>query len=176
MVSYEDNLPLKWAPASGSEPAADCGRNRANLLVLESVAAIEEKPSEHAFEDCPEIQQELRRLDVKLHVLMEMVARLLREEESLGPSRPVRIALKTLEFRAADGEAAAGQSGTVSLQLHSGVPTPLVMNGQVVEELERDGERWVRFEPDRLSEPLRDALSRHVFRHHRRQVAASRRE
>lgn len=176
MVSYEDNLPLKWESAVGDEPAAHSGRNRANLLVLESVAAVEEKPSEHVSEDCPEIQQELRRLDVKLHVLMEMVARLLREEESLGPSRPVRIALKSLEFCAAADEAAPGQAGTVSIQLHSGVPTPLVMSGRVVEQLEREGERWVRFEPDELPEQLRDALSRHVFRHHRRQVAARRRE
>lgn len=176
MVSYEDRLPLKWEPTAPGESCKEAERDHANLYVLESAAAVEEKPSERLSEDYPEIQQELRRLDAKLHVLMGMVARLLQEEAVSESARPVRISLKAVEFRADVDEVAVADSGAIRLQIHTAVPAPLVMNGRITDEFERDDGRWVRFEPGGLSHSLRNALSRHVFRHHRRQVAASRRE
>lgn len=176
MVSYEDRLPLKWEPSGPEGLREEPGRNRANLFVLETAAAVEDKPAERLSEEHPEIQQELRRLDAKLHVLMEMVARLLKEDAASGTPRPIRIALKTLEFRADADEVGVGEKGAVRLQIQPAVPAPLVIAGTITDEFEHDGKRWVRFEPEHLPDTLRDALSRHVFRHHRRQVAASRRD
>lgn len=175
MVSYEDRLPLKWEPGDASEARDDSERDRANVHVLESAAAVEEKPSERLSEEYPEIHQELRRLDAKLHVLMSMVARLLRDEADDAACRPVRIALKSLEFRAETGEAPVGEAGTLRLQIHPAVPAQLVMSGRITGETRHEDGRWVSFEPGHLSRSLRNALSRHVFRHHRRQVAAGRR-
>lgn len=175
MVSYEDSLPLEWLPSQGPTDPSSPETERDNLFVLEAAAAVEESPGERLSEEHYELHQELRRLDAKIQVLMNMTARLLRRDEPAIPARPVRVALKAIEFRAEPGEADDGQTGTLRLQIHPAVPTPLSLQGRLVDAFESDDGRWVRFEADRLSESLRDALSRHVFRHHRRQVAASRR-
>jgi len=175
MVSYEDCLPLKWQPGTAEDLHSASERDRSNQFVLESAAAVEDRLADSHPEEYSEIHQELRRLDAKMHVLMEMVARLLRDDGSFAGRRPVRIALKSIKFRADTPEAPVGQAGVLQLQIHPAVPAPLVIAGAITDQFEDEGARWVCFEPDHLSEPLRDALSRHVFRHHRRQVAARRR-
>jgi hypothetical protein len=172
MVVYEDTLPLSWLPGRASAAESEA----ANLIVLESVAAVEEGPAERLSEEHPEIQHELRRLDARLQLLIDMVARLLHDEEALESACRVRIGLKRIEFPATAGELPVGEEGVLTLQIHPAVPARLALHGHICADCEQDQQRWVSFEPDQMSESLRDALSRHVFRHHRRQVAATKRQ
>ena len=67
-----------------------------------------------------------------------------------------------------------GDSGVLSLYLHPAIPMPLLLPGHMVDSIEDDAGQWLRFEPAALSEAESDALARHVFRHHRRGIAAAR--
>lgn len=176
MVHYEDRLPLIWVAKLPDEESGRHHLETTNLYVLDGVAAVEEMSAERFKEEQPELHQELSRLDAKLHLVLDMVARLLHREQQLPEARPVRVSAHCLEFPAEDDETEPDQRGTLRLHLHPAIPAPLALPGTIVEVRERDDQRWVRFEPDKLSQTLKDALSRHVFRHHRRMVAAARRD
>jgi len=86
-----------------------------------------------------------------------------------------RVEVRQMKMAQVAGAALAGAVTVVALYEGS----VLIANdhGELsLEPGEVPEERWVRFRPEPMPEPLRDALSRHVFRHHRRQVAASRLE
>ncbi|QOC21211.1 PilZ domain-containing protein [Wenzhouxiangella sp. AB-CW3] len=175
MVHYEDRLPLSWIM---ERPDSDLDRHHlesTNLSILNGVAAVEELPIERLKEEQPELHQELARLDAKLHLVLDMVARLLEREEARPESRLVRLSVDAMDFADPEHEFEVGQRGTLRLHLHPAIPAPLALPGAIEEDCEHDGKRWLRFKPDTMPQPLRDALSRHIFRHHRRMVAAARR-
>lgn len=172
MLCYQDELPLRWI--AGEVSLGDRERRNSNSYVLEVVAAVEEHPLERGTDEQQDLFQELARLDAKLQLLMEMVARLLQERDDVPGKRVVRIGVERVDIAPGDSSMAAGTEGLLRLYLHPAIPTPLLLPGRLLGEVEEDGGRWLRFEPFPLSEGESEALSRHVFRHHRRSIAASR--
>lgn len=173
MLSYPDRLPLEWVPGAGQE-VDDKQRVTTNLYVLEAVSAIEEHSLDRISEDQPELHQELHRLDAKLHLLLDMVARLLRSHDRLPQSRAVRVAVEQIEIEAGSADMDVGVEGVLHLHLHSAIPAALLLPGQITGSVRDDEGEWLQFRLGDLSDPEREALSRHVFRHHRRSIAAAR--
>ena len=69
---------------------------------------------------------------------------------------------------------AVGDDGVLYLHLHPAIPVPLLLPGRIVDDIRDDEGRWLHFRPGVLSEAETEALARHVFRHHRRSIAAER--
>ena len=174
MISYTDHLPLEWASGEALGPLADKQQIATNLYVLAAVAAVEDNAPGRLQEEQPELQQELQRLDAKLQLLMDMVARLLRREESFPQRHPVRLAVDLIEVAGDLPGMSMGAEGTLSLYLHPAIPAPLQLFGRVMDEARDDEGHWLHFRAGLLSDPEKEALSRHVFRHHRRGIAAAR--
>mgnify|MGYP006286137745 CR=1 FL=1 len=175
MVTYDDSLPVVWTPGELPEHER-LSVATTNEYVLEAVAAIEEHANEPLSEDQPELHQELKRMDAKIHLVLDMLARMMQDREGWPRPRRVRIGLERIEFRAGDDDLAPGQVGSLSLYLHSAIPEPLRLTGTVAEPFDDDdGRTWRALDLDPMERELRDRLSRHIFRHHRRSVAAARR-
>lgn len=179
MVSYRDYLPLEWFAGDLSQ-IDDRERLTTNLYVLEAVAAVEDKAPDHLHEEQPELHLELQRLDAKLQLLMDMVARLLRRDERFPGRCALRLAVELIEIGCGKSDApplpdmVVASDGVLHLHLHPAIPAPLLLPGRIIDETRDDEGRWLRFRPLALSTPESEALSRHVFRHHRRDVAAAR--
>lgn len=173
MLNYSDYLPLEWTPGDRAV-ADDKQRVATNLYVLEAVAAVEDNVPGRLHEEQPELQLELQRLDAKLQLLMDMVARLLRRDESFPQRHAVRIAVDLIEVAGDLPGMSIGAEGLLSLHLHPAIPAALQLSGRVVDDTRDDEGHWLHFQAGSLSDPEKEALSRHVFRHHRRGIAAAR--
>ncbi|MEQ9394063.1 PilZ domain-containing protein [Haliea sp.] len=173
MLNYPDRLPLEWVP--GATPEVDeKQRITTNLYLLEAVSAIEEHSLDRISEEQPELHQELHRLDAKLHLLLDMVARLLRSHDRLPRSRAVRVAVELIEIEAGGADMVVGAEGVLHLHLHPAIPAALLLPGRITGTARDEDGEWLQFQPGELSDPELEALSRHVFRHHRRNIAAAR--
>ena len=159
-------LPLQWRPGAvfGSFEAA------AALRVFATVAALEERAPVVGEE--AGIEVEIARLHQKMQLLMEMVGSLMRAQQALPTARPVRLVAGGLRW--SDGARPVGERGVVELWLHPCCPEPLRLPVQLL-MIQPEGE-GVRidavFEP--LPETLADALEKHVFLRHRRELAEAR--
>ncbi|TCV94149.1 atypical PilZ domain-containing cyclic di-GMP receptor [Luteibacter rhizovicinus] len=168
-VTYDGRFHATCEFAPLPDSAALALLNDRNVSVLTAVAALVEKRAETP-EDDTTVTNELSRLDAKLNVLMEIVNRLLLPQADLPP----RIALRFNASGAVlpwDGLPAVGQP--VLLRIHFDVcrALPLELPGQRLAG-PSDGRGFIGFQG--LSEHVRDAIERLVFRHHRRQVAEAR--
>ena len=174
MISYEDSLPIAWVSGPTSEHDS-LALDTTNEYVLEAVAAVEEHAQDHLSEDYPELHQELKRLDAKVHLVMDMLSRLLQASAAAPRARRVRIGADRVEFRTADEGTELKGEGTLELYLHASIPEPLRLPGTIERSFRDEDDRlWYVVAVAPLERGLRDLLSRHVFRHHRRSVAAAR--
>lgn len=175
MVSYEDLLRLCWTPG-GMGDYERLSLETSGRYVLEAVAAIEEHRQDRLAEEQPELHQELSRIDAKLQLVLELVAKLRAEhrEREMLPRARVVLSADRIRFEVVDQEVSEGEKGVLRIYLHPSVPEPLAVPGRISAiEHGQDGS-MVSLAPIRERWAFRDSLSRHVFRHHRRQVAASR--
>ena len=176
MVRYEDRLNLIWCP--GEVPEGERVRlETSGEYVLEAVASIEEHRPSHLAEEQPELHQELARLDSKLQLVLELVAQLRKppDDANTKPRRNVIFSADQVEFESADDEEAPRDAeGILKVFLHPAIPEPLALPGRISDVSRRDETVFATLKPCEGRWLFREPLSRHVFRHHRRQVAASR--
>ena len=176
MVRYEDRLYLMWCP--GEVPEGERVRlETSGEYVLEAVASIEEHRPSQLAEEQPELHQELARLDSKLQLVLELVAQMRggdMKAETMSRGFLV-FAADRIEFETLGESVEAGQEGVLKVVLHPSIPEPLGVPGRVTDVGEQAGRQMAVLEPVERHWSYREALSRHVFRHHRRQVAAARR-
>ncbi len=161
---YEDRCALRLQ--DGDAMVSD----QANIGVLTAVSALEmhfTPTGEESDTRGPELQQ----LDNKLNVLIQMFAGFWRAQCALPAPVAVTVSLDGLRFDADALPEPAGPTRSVALYLNDVLPQPLVLP---VEQLSPavDGRRELRFAA--LSEELTEALSRHIFRRHRRALAQNR--
>ena len=154
------------APDSGTvERALDQSET-----ILRSLALIEDSPHEDRDEHGPK-DVTLHRVEAKLNLVLETLASILRRDRSDLPMQRIRWSRHGVEM--AHGESKPPAKGFLLIQ-------PLVWLPQRLElpvvslahkALESGGCRaWLRFEP--LTPNLKQALERHLFRLHRRDLAA----
>lgn len=172
MLNYTDRLPLDWSPGAAAS-SGETQRAATNLYVLEAVAAIEEQSRDRLADDQAELHQELHRLDAKIQLLLDMVARLLRSHDRLPREHLLHIAVDAIDV-CTEADIAVGDEGTLHLHLHPAIPAALMLRGRITAESEDSDGRWLRFELTPLAGLEAEAMSRHVFRHHRRSIAAAR--
>lgn len=175
MVNYQDLLHIIWIPGA----LGDDERLRfetSSQYVLEAVAAIEEHNPDRLAEEQPELHQELSRIDAKLQLILELVAQLRKapDDAESQPRRNVIFSADRVEFEVSGEKTPPHGEGLLKVFLHPAIPEPLVLPGQIEEVSSRDEMSFATLTPCERHWRFREALSRHVFRHHRRQVAAAR--
>jgi Atypical PilZ domain, cyclic di-GMP receptor len=176
-LGYADTLPLRLERLERPpEGAALAGINHENYQVLVADASLDEQrplgvekkgDEEHA------LAEDLQRVEFKVNVLIQLVARLLKSAGDLPPVRSCRLHAAGLEWLL-DAEEVLPGHGLVSLHVSRHFPQPLLLPGRVIGEHADAEGTWLGFEFEGLSPSVVELLERLVFRHHRRSVAGSR--
>lgn len=172
---YEDQLPLHWRPIALPLDAAHWLHvHEANEDVLRSLSTLEEHPQDIA-EEHPAVAHELRRLDFKLNLLLDMIGLLVERGLDLPQRVSLRLAARALEW-STQQPPALGSLVQLELYLSSKLPRPLVLLGRIQGcSPVADGQSRVLAAFEDLSNLESDWLEKIIFVHHRRQVAHARR-
>ncbi|TAL72565.1 MAG: PilZ domain-containing protein [Rhodanobacter sp.] len=163
---HADAEPLPWPPTPERlQQLVD-----RNATVLTTLATLEERRVDTGDDDDP-LTQEMRRMDAKLTALVAIVNQLLAPVATLPPRCNVRFN----EVGAVVPQALVPAADGLLLRLRfDACPSlSLELPGQPVRDL-GDGRVFVSFVTQ--GDALGDAISRLVFRHHRRKVADARQQ
>ena len=171
VLVHQDRCPAAFLPGFADTPAAHVGTARAEML-LTSLAASDNARSEDG-DDHAEPSSALQRVEAKLDLVLGLLGTMLRERGDLPPPTVLRWSTRGARIDVL-GDALAirpGARGVLRVQPADWLPDCIELPAHVIAV---EGARvWLAFEP--LSPNLADALERHLFRLHRKQVAESRR-
>ncbi|MEO0435476.1 MAG: PilZ domain-containing protein [Pseudomonadota bacterium] len=170
-LTYSDNMAIAWQPVTHGLDQTHLARvNASNEDFLRAVAVIGDGGSPTELQDSNnQLAQEVGRIDLKLNLLMDLVATLIYNQLDIPDTTPVRVS--------ASGVAWHGQvpnpGSTVYLQLYikRGLPKPLCCYGKVVSTEEEFAAATARVSFIGLTGAARSWLEKLIFRHHRREVA-----
>lgn len=174
-LGYQDTTPLGFRPQPAPpEGAFLAGLNAETLEVLVADSSLDERSGhgEKKYDEEHALSEDIQRLEFKVNVLIQLVARLLKREELMPPERAWRLHVGGLEWLA--GAQPESGVGIVDLYASRVFPEPLRLPGRVLGVREDASGRWVQFAFDGLSPQVSDLLAKLIFRHHRRAVAGTR--
>ena len=175
-LGYADTLPLGFEPLDKlPDGAALAGMNEETQQVLVADASLDEQRphTDKKTDEEHELAEDLKRVEFKVNVLIQLVARLLSRDGVLPPVRSLRLHALGVEWLARDEAVPTGE-GVVSLHVSRYFPQPLLLPGRVLGTHADAEGTWVRFAFEGLTPSVTEALERLVFRHHRRLVAGTR--
>lgn len=157
------------APDSASRPALEN-----NLKIFQIYEALDERASKERLEIDSPLASELKRLDLKIGLLLDLLIELTHRGDRRAQLRDVELDFRGISW-AAEGDLPleAGSPGVIELFVNPDWPQPLVFYGSFVSSDALKDQ--VRFEFDSLTESESDQLERLIFKHHRRAVADGRR-
>jgi len=165
ILSCESCLPSAFVPGAGP------GRPNHAQSLLHSLSLIED----HCFDDSQGERDEpsllAQRMEAKLDLSMQLLGRILEQITASLDACSVRWSIRGARLQPPGAaHLAAGTEGVLHIQPCEWLPECLQLPACV---LAMDDERlWLRFPA--FAPGLNDALERHLFRQHRRQIAHSR--
>ncbi|WP_372390310.1 PilZ domain-containing protein [Xanthomonas sp. NCPPB 3582] len=172
---FADTLSCELRLPAGFRAGGDAGAQSAAETLLRSLGQVEDLRSEEASEDRGELPLLVQRMDAKLDLMLALIGRLVRQGDSGLVQNLVHWSVRGIRLNCATGHA-AGTAGVVCLQPSDWLPELVQLPAQVLASAGDGHDQWVwlRFAP--LAPGLQDALQRHLFRLHRRQIAEARRQ
>jgi hypothetical protein len=167
-VVYAGSLPLGVMLMSGAPHEHELLRaNEGNELLLRSVSALEEKID---TDENDEIAQELRRQDMKLNLILDLLGTLLLQQQMIPEPRELQLSAAGLRTGVSPVPA-PGQHCRLQLYIDPAIPKPLTLFGQC-HASPQGGTTDITFTG--LSQTVTDHLDKFIFRHHRRRIAQAR--
>jgi hypothetical protein len=165
---FSGSLPLSLELLADVPRDSDVARaNESNELLLRSVSVLEEK-IDHDEND--ELVQELKRQDMKLNLILDMIGTLLMQQQVIPAAREIQLSASGLRLGVA-ANTAANQHCRVQLYIEPAIPKPLTLYGQCQPSSEA-GMTDIAFKG--VSQAVADNLDKFIFRHHRRRIAQAR--
>ncbi|MEM6301911.1 MAG: PilZ domain-containing protein [Pseudomonadota bacterium] len=170
-LTYSDNMAIAWRPISHELDQKHLAMvNASNEDFLRAVSVIGDGglPKDLQESNSP-IAQEVGRIDLKLNILMDLVATLIYHQLDIPDTTPVRVSAGGVAWHGDVPE----PNTTVYLQLYlkRGLPKPLCCYGEVVSTQEEYASGTARVRFVGLTGAARSWLEKLIFRHHRREVA-----
>lgn len=171
-LTLNTELPVVFTPDTAAAPSAASGDRLYNLRILQAYDVIEDHAHIERAETETPLAGDIRRLDTKLSLLLQLFGELLRDRKQPPPPCPLRLYRQGVDW--AVGEPIPrGTSGLMEIFVHPSIPLPVRWRATAGEPL-ADGRQ--RFEFESLGELEGDQLERLLFLAHRQQVADARRE
>lgn len=158
-ISFLMSAPLAWEVSTTGLSAQECEENEKLLRVI---LALDEYPVEHS--------EELAVLDMKVNIILELLADLLTHQLDLPDAVEFRLGASELMWADKGHLPAVGEHIGLSVYLHRTFPRPLLLRGRV--HAIQDGHCHVHL--DALPGGLQDIFEKFIFAHHRREVAHAR--
>ncbi|MDL5366678.1 PilZ domain-containing protein [Xanthomonas sp. NCPPB 2654] len=173
---FHDTLSCELALPADFKLGNGIGRFGAGEALLRGLAQIEDLRSDDGSEERGDQPLQLQRMDAKLDLMLVLLGRLARQHEDTLPLRPLRWSRRGLRLELGSRSGAApGAAGLLRLQPSDWLPDYLELPVQVLAEAVAGSGfyLWLRFETQPAG--MEEALERHLFRLHRRQIADNRR-
>lgn len=162
---YRGSLPVLVEPlAALPEEQELLFVNAGNELLLRTVTVLEEKPE---LDETDPLSVELRRQDLKLSLLLDMLGSLLLQQRVLPPPRAVEFTADMFSMGTGAPPPLPGSHCRISVYIEPAIPRALVLFGQQHPDSPA-------FHLVGLGQQVRDQLDKYIFRHHRRLVAMAR--
>ena len=167
-LCYMEVLPVQFKPQEFEESVTDQALDRAESL-LRMMAQLEESYVEDTDDRA---NADLHRIEAKLQLTLELIGALVAQSAPILPTHKVRWSRRGVSFEQSK-TFTEGTTGLINLQPVPWLPHLLSLPCQVLASREGDGAftLWLAFEP--LPQSLETAIERHLFRRHRRSIAAS---
>jgi len=146
--------------------------NTSNEVLLRALVAMDALPATHG-DDHERHGEDFQRLEARVGLLLNLVARLVEAQQALPDALPVVYNSRGMQLQL-PVSIEAGSQVAVDLYLSGLYPTPLQLFG-VVDACEPDASAWrVSLFFHGMTTAMRSELDKLVFRRHRRQVARQR--
>lgn len=174
-LAIRELLPLEWEPSPLDDPTVleHCGQDTARAL--QALAIFDEAPREPSADAAHHPAQDRAHLELKVDVLLSLVARLVADRDTLPPRHVTVLRPDSIEWTGPAGDTiVAGDGGIVTLYPSARMPLSFRLPVRVERIEARDGRRRVIARFEGLSSPARVGIEKLLFRHHRRQVAFAR--
>lgn len=173
---FAGRLPLAWHPlASLPDDIELQALERANLTNLRTLFALEIHAGDSADDSVALANaNELKRLDFKVGVLLELVGQLYARQQAIPPEHPLTLTTNGLSWRDAD-LLPIGCALRLELYCNLNYPRPLVLHTHITDVVPFAGGYEIHTRFHQPSEFLQEALERYIFLQHRRSIAHSRR-
>jgi hypothetical protein len=167
VISYRDRLPLRWMPLATLPEGLEAERlAESNLRLLSTVAMLAEHAP--AKDDPTPAELEIQHMHQKLNLLLDLVGSFLALQSLRPQAVPLRLSWRGVAW--SGGGAEPGASGIVEIHLGAALPQPLRLPAHIVSVTAE--ETVAGFAP--MPDFCQAALERHVFLHHRREIAETR--
>lgn len=147
---------------------------QAAIATLRAVATIEDTGAQ-AGDERHEANPPLQRVEAKIDLMLGLLGRLVERDEPRMPLASVRWSYRGMRLELAEAtDVAPAASGVLTLRPAPWLAASIALPTRVLARADNGSRHclWLAFEsmPDALS----DAMERHLFRLHRRQIAAQR--
>lgn len=169
-LAIEDELPFAWR--SSSQPLSPSVLNHQaddNARLLQVCLALDDQSSADKKAEDPAQAAELARLDMKMNLLLDMMGRLLQQNQPRPAPAKIRFNARGALWRTAGSSTPVkiGEVGMLEVYLHHCLSDPLRLSGRVHRVDATSTE--VRF--DKTPEAVANLMDKITFRRHRRKVA-----
>lgn len=172
VLSLQLSVPVAFRRlATAAEEARVAASLGSNLRVFQACDLLSERQPASRNDVDPSVLMELRRIDLKMTLMLDLLADLFAESHPPPPTAQLALDFHGFEWFDTPTDIVVGDRGVVDLFIQAGVPRPLRFIVRVVAGATATQRR---FEFDGLSEAEADQLERLIFRQHRQKIAGSR--
>ncbi len=172
---FAGHLPLAWRELPALPDAAELQRlEQTNLHILRTLFALDIHAGDHGEDPSAFTSaSELKRLDFKVGLLLEMVGHLFAAQQAIPPERLLTLTVTDVTWRA---DAAPPLNALFRLELYCNLsyPRPLILHACVSETIPSSNDCQIKATICPPSEPLQEDLERYIFLRHRRMIANQR--
>ncbi|HBD10778.1 MAG TPA: hypothetical protein DCZ13_01445 [Porticoccaceae bacterium] len=176
---YQGAFALLWDYSQEPGDQELAVANEANQVLLR-LLTHQGEPGARGEEDASAFQAELERIDLKLNLLLDLTAGLIREQLNLPPAVPVKLGATAVEWRSL-APPQPDRWLRVRIFVDPVMPRPLEVYGRGVARDDGAGPNdspgaavGLRFAG--MSQEVQDELQRLIFRQHRKKIALQRRQ
>ena len=174
---FAGRLPLTWRELPALPDDFELREmDRANLQNLNTLCALDIHAGD--FGDDPATlanASELKRLDFKVSLLLELVGQLFARQQNIPPERLLTLTVNSLTWPANAESPPPGALLRLELYCNLSYPRPLLIPAQVAQTPPDPAGRFLQAHFYAPSLSLQEALERYIFLQHRRAIASSRR-
>ena len=173
---FVGRLPLAWRELPDPPDAIESRElERGNLTILHTLFALDIHAGDSGEDPANLVNAtELKRLDFKIGLLLELVGQLYARQQAIPPERTLALTVNGLSWQA-DSVPSASRLLRLELYCNLSYPRPLILDAQITETIPNPGGWRIQTSFHDLSESLQEALERYIFLQHRRAIANSRR-
>ncbi len=146
--------------------------------LLRGLAQVEDLRGDDNGEERGELPLLVQRMDAKLDLMLALIGRLVRQGGHALPLRPLRWSRRGIRLEAGTRSGMLpGTAGVLSLQPAEWLPEQIELPVTLLAEAASgNGGVFIWLSFAQLGSGLEATLERHVFRLHRRQIAAAKRD